>query len=75
LELLDKVANLQPYDSEVPYMRANVWTLQGNYEEAIEEYKSILTSIDERDQVYHQIAFAYQGMERYDMAIDYYKRP
>jgi tetratricopeptide (TPR) repeat protein len=75
LELLECTRSLHPTDPEVYLSIGSILSLQGKHQEAIQVYEHILSFNEEdRDDVYYNIGLAYQSLEEYDNAIEYYKK-
>lgn len=75
LALLESAKNLHPYDLEIYFSMGSVQSLLGNHNEAISIYEEALEFAEEdHDELFYHIGLAYQSMEDYDNAIDYYKK-
>jgi len=75
LVLLEAAKNLHPNDLEIYLSIGSVHSLQGNHEDAITVYEEALSFAEEdHDELYYNIGLSYQSMEKYDKAIECYKK-
>ncbi|HCW05964.1 MAG TPA: hypothetical protein DGG95_01215, partial [Cytophagales bacterium] len=76
LALLESAKNLHPNDLEIYLSIGSVQSLRGQHAEAIAVYEEALTFADEteHDELYYNIGLAYQSLEDYEKAIEYYKK-
>ncbi len=73
LEMLERLQDIYPYETEIFIIRGNILSSLDRFEEAIVSFKKALNITDLRDELYYNIAQAYQSMMDYHQAIHYYK--
>jgi len=74
LLVLDEAESLDPVNSDILYTRAALFSKMKRYAEAIDQYLQALPEAEEQDEVYAYIAFEYENLGNYDMALEYLKK-
>jgi len=75
LRLLQRIQPSDPLNPDIITTKAGVLSVMGRNEEAIREYKRALRHMFEGfDEIYTNIAFEYESLNRYDKAIEYLKK-
>ncbi|MEI6576638.1 MAG: tetratricopeptide repeat protein [Bacteroidota bacterium] len=74
LLVLDEAEILDPLNIDILFSRAALFSKLKRYPEAIEQYLQALPEAEEKDEVYAYIAFEYENLANYAMALDYLKK-
>ena len=72
IELMYHALMYQPNDPELLMLKGSIHAMTSDYHEAIACYKIAVDSVEDKDEVYYSIGIAYQGLEQYKDASDYY---
>lgn len=73
LQMLSRVENMEPYNTDIIRTKANIFSQLQQYSNAIKEYKK-LSAEEDAEEVFSNIAFEYENMGQYFMAIKYLKK-
>lgn len=75
LALLTRIQPAEPNNPDIITTKAGVLSAMHKHEEAIREYRKALKFINEGlDEIFTNIAFEYESLNRYDKAIEYLKK-
>ena len=74
LKLLNDLEEIEPANTEIFYTKASLFSYQKQYKDAVREYEKALLAGEDPDDVYISIAFEYENMGDYGMAIKYLKK-
>lgn len=71
LEILDAIGKMEPFNEDVHLHKAGIFSQLRNHRRAVEHYKRALELADEGlDDIHLDLAFEYENLEAYDLAID-----
>src|SRR3546814_4908774 len=65
---------MEPSNPDIYMIRGGIYEKQEQHEKALENYQRALIFSDESEEVYLQIAYAYQNLGKFEEAIVYLKR-
>ena len=73
LDLLDEAEAISPFDIDLYLIRGNIYNSLERYEDAVSCFLKALKMADsQKDDIYLNLAIAYQNMADYSKAVDYY---
>lgn len=74
LKAIEVAERFQPFDSELLLLKVSVFIDLEKYKEAIDVLEEIETIVSEKDVYYYYFGEAFQGIDEYDIAIEYFKQ-
>ncbi len=73
-ELIERASLYHPSETELEYFRGVILAYSGEYQQALEHFLHILPLSEEKENIYFQIASAYQSMGKMEDAMDSFKK-
>lgn len=74
LTILDEAESLDPVNTDILFTRAALFSKLKRYAEAIDQYLLALPEAEDKDEVYAYIAFEYENLGNYEMALENLKK-
>lgn len=73
ISLLNEIEISEPSDAEILMTKGSVYSMMMDFQKAVKEYEKALVVVDEdeMEEVYSSIAFEYENMGAFDIALEY----
>src|SRR5690606_25222602 len=69
-ELLERAQSMEPSNPDIYMIRGSIFEREEQPEKALESYEKALSLANESEEIYLQIAYVYQGLGKFDKAIE-----
>ncbi len=74
LEMIENASTLQPYNSDIAFIKSNALNQLGRHKEALSYLEEMEPLVSDKEQIWHGIALCYQYSGNIEEAIEWHKK-